>query len=341
MFRLLIDTCVWIDLAKDFRQKAMIEALEHLVESGEVSLILPRVVVDEFLRNKDRVAANIGRSLSSALKRAKDIVDSLGEGKGKKLALAHLDEIDFRLPQLGESAVGAIGRIEALFSREGIIETDPGVLMKAAQRAIDRRAPFHRQRNSIHDSILIEIYAEQIETAAPRVRYAFVTHNTKDFSDPIGDDRSPHPDISELFTRIKSLYSITLADILRRIAPELISDIVIDKEWEPELRRLTEILNAVDEFTDKVWYGRHGLLQEGVETGRIQIVEKETFPRDPANPTVQKDIWKGARRAAKRVEKRYGLDQLGPWDEFEWGMLSGKLSALRWVLGEEWDMLDT
>jgi len=269
------------------------------------------------------------------------LVDSLGEGIGKKLAITHLDEIDFRLPKLEESAVGAIGRIEDLFSREEIIETDPSVLMKAAQRAIDRRAPFHRQRNSINDSILIEIYAEQLEDAAPRVRYAFVTHNTKDFSGPIGDDRSPHPDIAKLFTKIKSLYSITLADILKRVAPELISDIVINQEWAPEPRLLTEILNAVDELTDKVWYGRHGLLREGVETGRIHVVERETFPRDPVNPTVQKDIWKGARRAAKRVEQQYGLDQLGPWDDFEWGMLSGKLSALRWVLGDEWDMLDS
>jgi len=52
-------------------------------------------------------------------------------------------------------------------------------------------------------------------------------------------------------------------------------------------------------------------------------------------------VWKGAELAAKRVEEKYGLDELGPWDDFEWGMLNGKLSAIRWMLGDEWDMLDT
>ena len=45
--------------------------------------------------------------------------------------------------------------------------------------------------------------------------------------------------------------------------------------------------------------------------------------------------------AKRDAEKRFGKKNLGPWSDFEWGMLNGKLSALRWVLGDDWDMLDT
>jgi hypothetical protein len=53
------------------------------------------------------------------------------------------------------------------------------------------------------------------------------------------------------------------------------------------------------------------------------------------------EIVKMAKAAARRVERQYGKKNLGPWDDFEWGMLNGKMSALRWVLGDEWDFLDT
>jgi hypothetical protein len=341
MFRILIDTCVWLDLAKDHRQVVLLEVLESLVKGREIELILPRTIVEEFARNKARVADESGRSLSAALKRAKDIVGRLGAGRGKRLAIAHLDEVDYRLPTLGEAAIESIGRIERLFSQSAVLDVSEPIVLRAARRAIERRAPFQRQRNSMDDAILLEMYIAQTSQRGRGTRYAFITHNTKDFSQPHGDTRQPHPDLAPHFSRIRSLYLTSLGEALRRVAPTRVDDATIEQEWTFEPRRHSEILAAVDEFTDKVWYGRHGLLRHGVETGKIKVVTKETFPRDPNNRTVQRDIWGGARRAARKVEHRYGLDNLGPWDNFEWGMLSGKLSALRWVLGDEWDMLDT
>jgi hypothetical protein len=43
------------------------------------------------------------------------------------------------------------------------------------------------------------------------------------------------------------------------------------------------------------------------------------------------------------MEEQYGREELlkNVESDFAWGMLSGKLSAIRWVLGYEWDMLDS
>jgi hypothetical protein len=111
---------------------------------------------------------------------------------------------------------------------------------------------------------------------------------------------------------------------------------------DSEPRRLPEILDAIDELFNKVWYNRHQVARQKIERGQIKIVDKETFPvKDHLRRPIQRDVWQLALKAAAKVEKRFGLENLGPWDDFEWGMLNGKLSALRWVLGDEWDMLDT
>jgi hypothetical protein len=56
---------------------------------------------------------------------------------------------------------------------------------------------------------------------------------------------------------------------------------------------------------------------------------------------IHRAVWDRAEFNARRLEEKHGIDVLGPWNDFEWGMVNGKLSALRWVLGDEWDMLDT
>ena len=105
MFKLLIDTCVWLDIAKDSQQEPLLSALEELIRSGQVSLILPRTIIDEFARNKGRVAEESCRSLSSVFKRVKDTVAKFGTARGKNIVLAELDELGYKIPVLGEAAI--------------------------------------------------------------------------------------------------------------------------------------------------------------------------------------------------------------------------------------------
>ncbi|MBD9357292.1 PIN domain-containing protein [Methylomonas albis] len=327
MFRILIDTCVWLDLAKDYQQQAILNALEELVRQGDIALILPRTVVDEFDRNKARVIEESSRSLSSTLKRTKEVVEKFGDPELKQAVLNQLNDVDHRLPTLGEAAIGTVSRIERLFEHTPIIEISDAVKLRAAQRAIDKRAPFHRQRNGIDDAILIELYADEISTTV-KSRFAFISHNTKDFSHPSATNKQPHPDIASLFSRVKSLYFITLGEALRRIHPAQFADLMIEQEWVEEPRRLTEITDAIDELSNKVWWNRHQNWLYRLDTGEEELTEG------------QKPILEKAKQAAEQIERKYGRENLG-WDDFEWGMLNGKLSALRWVLGDNWDMLDT
>lgn len=101
MVNLLIDTCVWLDVGKDQQQQATLGVLERLVERGAVKLIVPTIVRDEVARNKARIVQESRRSVSSALKRAKDIVHQLGDPKRRRVAvavLAHLNEVDTSCP---------------------------------------------------------------------------------------------------------------------------------------------------------------------------------------------------------------------------------------------------
>jgi hypothetical protein len=144
----------------------------------------------------------------------------------------------------------------------------------------------------------------------------------------------------DLFAKDSSRYFVTLGEALRSIRPDQLVDLVIEEEWSDQPRRkIAEIVTAERELFEKVWYNHHRLRQEKVARGQIEIVERDTIPAKADNPPIRRETWEGAVRAARRIEGRYGSENLGPWSEFEWGMINGKLSALGWALGDEWDML--
>jgi hypothetical protein len=174
--------------------------------------------------------------------------------------------------------------------------------------------------------------------------HAFVTHKTKDFSSQDGDNRLPHPDLTALFSVERSQYFTSIVDALKTYFEDDVADLTRESQlYEAPARSLKEMQEVEEELTLKRWYDHHQMRAESIKSGRTILVDKEDFSkqRPRGTQTISKDIWKGARKAAREVERRFGKRNLRPYSDFEWGMLAGKHSAIRWVLGHEWDFLDT
>jgi len=350
MFHVLIDTSVWLDLAQDPKQAPLIVSLETMIKEKLLVLLVPRIVLTEIRNNRGRVAERAKKSLASQFQQVKDAIRKTeGDDKTKKKVLEYLDNMGYKIPLVAGMASSTLDRIEKLLSTATPIEINDGLKVRASNRALNGKAPCHHEnKNSMADAVLVETYFECVKSGKPGERYAFVTHNKHDFSDMATDHRGPHPDLASGFSKIKSLYYITLGDCLRRIHPELVEEAIWENNYEPPIRSLSEILAATDYLTDQVWYNRHKNREWEITHGKLKIVTFKEWERGHEegglefNQThIQDSVWEGAVRAADTKEEEHGKANMGPWDDFEWGMINGKLSALRWSLGEEWDMLDT
>jgi hypothetical protein len=333
----MLDTCVWLDLAQPINEP-LLAALEQIVHLKDIELLVPQIVRDEFARNKPRIIKESGRSVAAALKRASSAVSSYKDARKRATALDVLMDVEHELGHALDVTSGALSRIEKLFATVPTHATTDAAMRGASQRALEKRAPFHNGKNNFADAVLIELYGQLSKKQGKR--FLFVTHNLNDFSLPNGDNRLPHPELSGFFSKIRSRYFIKLADALRSVRRDTFEYALYDTEhFDMEPRRASEIQEAIEEFFDRVWYDRHMVLYWKVHDGKVKIVKE--YDRKKHDTTITEDVWTGARRAAERLEKKYGKQNLGPYSKFDWGMINGKLSALRWVMGDEWDMLDT
>jgi len=346
MIHVLIDTCVWFKLAEDHQHTPLLQVVSGAVALGKMKLIVPTQVVDEFNRNRARVAKAADKSLSGHIREVRKAVMKVGGDKKKtQMVLAHLAEVNHKLPQLGRPIEQTLDEIEKLLDEAVAVPPSDAVMRRAAERALRLAAPCQRvNKNSIADAVVFETYSEVVGAGLARDRFAFVTDNHHDFS---AEDhfKLPHPDIASRFSKIKSMYFVSLAECLRKIDPSFVSEV----EWfalREKPRGISELLKEHEILRDRLWYGHHKYHEWEISKGKVKLVTKQEWDtlmnknhRNHSKYTVD-GAWKLGQAAAKRLEKKHGLENLGPWTDFDWGMMNGKLSAIRWMLGDEWDMLD-
>lgn len=312
MLRLLVDTCVWLDTAKEIRGERLIAAVRTLVHEGQLELLVPQIVLEEYDRNRERVIGSLAASMRAHIRTARTALAEHGRGDHSPELLEELDNVAVRGPLIEQLVVNRFTEVRDLLAVGRTVAPDDETLRRAVQRGLEKRAPFQQSKNSVADAVLVETYRTVTagDLPDPGDHYGFVTHNIKDFSDP-KDQRRPHPDLEDCFSSPHSGYSIRLEEAISRHLPHA-GDLLDEFDFELDPRSGQEILGAEQRLFDLIWHQRSSSRMDPIgEAGR------------------------------RRVETTYSPEELGPYSDFEWGMLNGKLSALRWVLGDEWDFLDT
>lgn len=102
MFRMLVDTCVWLDVAKDPKQVAIVGVIEEMVKQKLIELIVPGIVLDEFRRNRERIANESAKSLATHIRLVKDALGKIGGDKRRmRVVLSHLDDVNHMATKRG------------------------------------------------------------------------------------------------------------------------------------------------------------------------------------------------------------------------------------------------
>ncbi|MEA5457290.1 PIN domain-containing protein [Sinomonas sp. JGH33] len=331
MLHLLIDTSTCLDLAQRRDGQRWIVALRVLIHQGEVKLLVPPVIVEEFDRNEARVQAMMTSSIASRFKQIRQDLVTYGSDDDAH-AVEVIEDLGRHLPLIGAMTSRNFREIRELLIAGQTVEPTEAEMMRVVERGLRKAAPFHSGKNSVADAVIFELYQTATQAAdLTEDPHAFVTSNYTDFSRVNGDRREPHDNIAEAFDGTGSRYALGvdgLDMILRDHFGEEIEELFEETDFREEPRRLDEIVAAETEMFDRIWYYRS--MQHDYRAEQEEDIEELERLRAIAGP------------ARARVEATYTQPgQLGPYTDFELGMLNGKMSALRWVLGSAWDFLDT
>lgn len=216
---LLFDTCVWLSLAQDPDAVPMLDALSAHIKSGTVLLVVPGVVIDEFGRNRERILEQHRERLTTYVKHARALSRLLGPEHADLLRRA-LEAADEQIRLRTDSLADALNRVAKLLMHERSIRVHPSPQHseRVIERALLKKAPFHRNKNGVADALHMEHFRDLIAAEGFVHKAVFVTENTSDYSD-IKDRSSVHSDYAEVFTAENVSFSVNVARIIEALGP--------------------------------------------------------------------------------------------------------------------------
>lgn len=244
MHHLILDTCVWVTLAKF--EFSLVAKLAQLIDTKKVTIVLPELIRKEWNDCKTHIVKQITDEVTdhrrSAI-RLRTFLDSP--------ALADsFDRISSVDPVSTGTQIAAhrIAAIEKILDSDSIIWVPLSSHTKslAITHALEKKPPF-RDRNSMADALIFLSAVERMKANKPN-NAVFITHNTNDFSDQKRDKDDRHckerlaPELQLLVHKSTFRYEIVLGRVLNEIEPFVATEEEIERG-----ETIVECTRALDE----------------------------------------------------------------------------------------------
>jgi hypothetical protein len=153
VLHLLVDTSVWLDLAKKRDGQKLIHVIGQVMQDGDLELLVPGVVVDEFERNRERIEQSMTTGVAARFKGLRKDLEDLS-AESHRPAFGAIAGLAHEMPLIGRQ-MNATNEAQT----------------RLVSRALQKRAPFHLNKNSVTDALLAELYAESHGEGAIRLRH--------------------------------------------------------------------------------------------------------------------------------------------------------------------------
>ncbi|MBN1568557.1 MAG: DUF4935 domain-containing protein [Acidobacteria bacterium] len=256
MVHLVIDTCIWIDLYRNFPK--LLQKITLLLDQKKICLILPVIVIEEWNKHRDKILEERSQSIRGKIKNARELSKYLNPEQAETLN-EMLDNLQEDL--IKKVALAGIEEIEDLFKRPSTImlTISDEVKIRTIDFALAKKAPF-RNKNSTADALILFSSAEYIADNDIK-QSMFVSINTDDFSSS-ADKEQISEDLKELLEKCGMKYFTNIGLAINTVQADLVSEDTIQqvetkKAAEEIGRRLVESLgsigslSAIDEIARK------------------------------------------------------------------------------------------
>jgi len=222
--RLLLDTCVWFNFLENEKGLEVLYSIKKLLDEGQLDLVVPDQITTEIERNLERLLNSRKNAMRTYRKHANNLKRVLSEEKTQLLDEV-LNEADSNIPKLKLECDKIYAIVQAVLNhpRANHLVSTVDIKAKAAERGLSKIAPFNKgTKNSMGDAVILETVLE-FQRFNPNDTLYFVSLNSSDFSDP-KEVNKPHAEISDDFSALHIVYSISPGDTIEAIGNITFSD---------------------------------------------------------------------------------------------------------------------